>query len=372
MSETVLSWTQLPNLHPAVVHFPIALLPVAVLFDVAAAIARKHPWLDRAAAAVYTLAALGAVAAWLAGRQAVDSLGLLPPQVVSHVNTHADWGLYALWATVVVALARLGLTWWDRGLARPLLRAALLPLGAIAVFVVFRTADLGGGLVYAHGVAVHAEAMSREGEAREAEATRNEAASAAADPGARLSVQEDGALVWTPRAGDGAVLGTLLIPAGGSSLDAVRAVAPEEGAAGGLRLAVSGATLLVFAPELGSVQVEAELELLGFRGTIGLAHHVRSASEAGLFLVEAPSGAATLATRTTGGARLLDEKTAALPGGVLRLAVSAAGRHLRGLIDGEMVVHGHQPELPPGRVGLLLDGEGELVVRRFTASPVSP
>ena len=30
----VVSWTSLPNLHPALVHFPLALLPMAILFDV--------------------------------------------------------------------------------------------------------------------------------------------------------------------------------------------------------------------------------------------------------------------------------------------------------------------------------------------------
>ena len=34
-----------PNLHALVIHFPIALLVVALLLDLACLAARRHPWL---------------------------------------------------------------------------------------------------------------------------------------------------------------------------------------------------------------------------------------------------------------------------------------------------------------------------------------
>jgi uncharacterized membrane protein len=375
----LLARTNLPNLHPALVHFPIALVSVAVLFDLATVAARKHSWLDRAAAALYGLAALGAGAAFLAGRRAADSLGLLGPEIVAHVNTHSDWGRYSLWALMVTAVARAGLSLWDVKLKRPLLRAAVLPLGVLATLVVYRTADLGGGLVFAHGVAVRADGG---GEARPegspdqrsggAAGHDAEAADAAeSPPSTRLVTSRDGGLSWTPLATDAAALGIILVAANGASLDAVRAMSPSAAGAEGLRLAVSGATLLVFGPELAGVQVEATLEPSDFRGTIALAHHVRGVGDSGLFTVAVPSGESTLTTRSAGAQRVLDRKTASLtPGMRLELALSAAGRHLRGLIDGDLVVHGHEPELPAGRVGLLLDGEGEIVIHRITVAPV--
>ena len=59
----------LPNIHPAFVHLPLALLPVALAFDVLSVAQRRQQWLDRAAASLYCLGAVGAVAAYLTGQR---------------------------------------------------------------------------------------------------------------------------------------------------------------------------------------------------------------------------------------------------------------------------------------------------------------
>ena len=65
MLEQLLSMTALPNLHPALVHFPIALLPMALLFEILGLTFRRQDWLERAAVSLYAAAALGAlVALW--------------------------------------------------------------------------------------------------------------------------------------------------------------------------------------------------------------------------------------------------------------------------------------------------------------------
>ena len=76
----LLSWTSLPNLHPALVHFPIALVPMAILADVLRLIFRRQEWLDRAATGLYIAAALGALAALWAGEQAADGLVAVPAE----------------------------------------------------------------------------------------------------------------------------------------------------------------------------------------------------------------------------------------------------------------------------------------------------
>ena len=66
-----------PNVHPLVVHFPVALLAVAAFVDaVALAVRRRHPWVRASAVGLYALGALGTAAAFLTGR---ERLGLGGP-----------------------------------------------------------------------------------------------------------------------------------------------------------------------------------------------------------------------------------------------------------------------------------------------------
>ncbi len=375
MIEEILARTSLPNLHPAVVHFPIALLPMALLFDFASRISSTHrDWLGRGAAVLYTGAALGAGAAYWAGRRAADSLIDVPPPVQLHINHHSDWGLYSLWLVATLAVLRLALGWWDARGERTIFRVLSVAAGVVALAVLSYTADLGGGLVYRHAVAV----ASQDGHAGETEppsaaasATADDPVADAGPPSQRLLRGEDGVVIWAPLPQDGTALGSLLQAAAGSSLDPVTWVEPGPDAQRGLALKVDGRALLVLSEPFGDVQVEAELELVDFAGSVGLAHHVRGARQAGLFTLVAPGGTFALRTLQDDDTKTLGEESHDLPAGPLRLAVSAAGRHLRGMLDGAMVVHGHEPALPDGACGIFLDGRGEIRIVSLRIAPLS-
>jgi uncharacterized membrane protein len=375
MIDTVLSWTELPNLHPAVVHFPIAFVVLAFLFEIGGLFARPGSWLGRAATATWVAAGLGAGLAYWAGRRAADSL-LVEPAVQTHVNTHADWGLYSLWLVGVLAALRLAVALWRRGreqdsVAVHRATASLFVLaGVAAIGVVGYTADLGGGLVFGHGVAV---STGGEDHGHAAEGGPSETPEIGADPAGRLIEGEDGRLTWRPAPGDAAALGGVLAAAPGSSADAVSAgpTGPDAEGASGLALAVDGRSALVLPGTFGDVQVEAELDLSGFEGTAGLAHHVRGAGDLGLFTVERPAGRFALTTLEGGEPRSLGSESGDLREGPARFVVSAIGRHLRGLVDGEMVVHGHEPALSDGACGLFLDGRGTVRVIEMKVIPAS-
>lgn len=84
-----------------------------------------------------------------------------------------------------------------------------------------------------------------------------------------------------------------------------------------------------------------------------------------------PAGELSLVTLGQEAApKLLDRGRRGLPDGPVQLGVYAVGRHLRGIVGGETVVHGHEPALPEGRVGLLLDGDGEVTIRSVTVMPI--
>lgn len=159
--DTILNNTALPNLHPALVHFPIALFPLAIGFDLVVAIGRRVT-LDRVTAVLYALAALSAGAAVWAGERAVDALSGLPEDLRSWVHEHGEWAEWFLWASVALALARIALVWWQGrrsgserlGLLAP--RAAVIAAALGTCVLLFGAADRGGALVYSSGVAVMA------------------------------------------------------------------------------------------------------------------------------------------------------------------------------------------------------------------------
>lgn len=368
--------TALPNLHPALVHFPIALAPVALLLDLAALLqrSRRSDWV-RAATALWVLAALGAWAAWWAGGRAADSLVGLSAQAQARIGTHSDWGLYTLWTFAVIALLRL-LAGRRLGNGRGTLAVATaLGLGASAL--VAYTADLGGGLVYRLGVAVERPATDRaappsdDGESPGATETTAGAVAQRTDPTARLETRDDGGVVWTPAAEDSGAVGSILVPATGAALDPVRVIDPGAASLPGLVLEVDGRTLLTLPGTFGDVEVVAVVDLHELSGTFGLAHHVRDATHAGLLTVRPADGAFALVTLDSDEkGRKLAEAVAELPPGAASLAVSAAGRHLRGMLEGELVVHGHEPALPEGGAGLLIDGKGSVRIEKLVVTPI--
>ncbi len=144
-------WQLIPNFHPIVVHFPIALTVIAFLFNIAAYLRRSHPASAQLAAAGHFtlwLAAIGAAVAVLFGWLAYSS--------VNHDDAgHAAMLLHRSWA-VPTAVGLILLASWDAWKYRvnelisvPMLFILFLLSQSIAV-----TGWLGGEVVYRHGIGV--------------------------------------------------------------------------------------------------------------------------------------------------------------------------------------------------------------------------
>jgi uncharacterized membrane protein len=135
-------------LHPAIIHFPIALGLVALLFELLA----RHPRarnLEAAAGLLIALAALGSVAAVLSGQVARDE-AVVPAAVVPLLARHEDVGELAMWLLLAVAAGRLVLAWrgWFKGIVPWVyLLAATAVVGAVAY-----NGYLGGKMVFDHGL----------------------------------------------------------------------------------------------------------------------------------------------------------------------------------------------------------------------------
>ena len=146
-----------PSLHVMVIHFPIALLFLAPLFDIGCIVFRERVWLDRAAATLYVMGTIGAGAAYLTGQRAAAALQDLSPATESALADHENLAVLTLVALSVASLLRLIVSWlarYDRRINLGIFRLVAIPVTLASLAMLVLTADRGGNLVYRHGVGV--------------------------------------------------------------------------------------------------------------------------------------------------------------------------------------------------------------------------
>lgn len=141
----------IPNFHPLVVHFPIALTLAAFLLSLIAYVRKSHTTAAQLAAAGHLtlwLAALGATIAVLFGWLAFNS--------VNHDDAgHAAMLLHRSWA-IPTAIGLVLLAAWDAWKYRinQVISIPAILLLAVLSSAVAVTAWLGGEVVYRHGIGV--------------------------------------------------------------------------------------------------------------------------------------------------------------------------------------------------------------------------
>ncbi|MDZ7292614.1 MAG: DUF2231 domain-containing protein [candidate division KSB1 bacterium] len=137
-----------PDVHPLVIHFPIALLSTSVFFDVVAYRSGRES-LEKAAHWNLVLGMLAAVGAVLSGLLAEDAVPPFPVMQET-VACHKALALGTLSVFVLLLVWRLlkGGRFFQRW------RAWYLLLACIGVLLIGATAYYGGVLVYEFGVGV--------------------------------------------------------------------------------------------------------------------------------------------------------------------------------------------------------------------------
>jgi len=138
------------NIHPIVVHFPIAFLSAFFIMDLLGALFSKQSWQQLATGLLYlgTLAAGAAVAA-----------GLMAENTVEHgENVHLILERHELLGITVLCLSGFLSVWrlLSGGIIKGPANFIFIMFAAVLNIVMIFAADLGGTMVYKHGVAVQA------------------------------------------------------------------------------------------------------------------------------------------------------------------------------------------------------------------------
>lgn len=147
------------NIHPVVVHFPIALFLTGFVLDVLGHLLKRET-LQRVGAIVLVLGAVGALAAMLTGQFAEESVEERLSAAGERVlDTHEELGKLTAYLLLGVAAVRLLLAtgwlarWrWAVGAAL----AIYLIAGVVGVGTLTVTGYYGGELVYRYGAGVQA------------------------------------------------------------------------------------------------------------------------------------------------------------------------------------------------------------------------
>lgn len=163
MMETIQSWlaaTSFPNLHAVAIHFPVALLPCALVLDLGCLMLKKRIWLDRAATTLYFLGTVGAAAAHQSGKLAAANLWKTAGEAQAVLADHQDLALLTLLAYCLVTLLRSAVTWMGRDdwkIKLGFFRLLALAASTAALVLLLLTADRGGSLVYQYGLGTRLE-----------------------------------------------------------------------------------------------------------------------------------------------------------------------------------------------------------------------
>lgn len=140
----------LTHLHPMIVHFPIALLIVGFLFEIAGAITKRESF-TQTAFYLIILGALGVIAAFITGDQAGSGIteeGALKQAL----ENHEDAATLTIWIVSIAAAFRIALVLLKK--FKGVLKMVSLALFLIAVLAIARTGYYGGELVYKHAAGV--------------------------------------------------------------------------------------------------------------------------------------------------------------------------------------------------------------------------
>ncbi len=346
-----------PNIHPMLIHFPIVFLLTAVLLDALNFVFRRRNWLHSAALFFYAAGVVSVIGVYLSGRQAADSV-TVADSVYPAISDHANWALRSLWFWSVLVVLRFALL-FRRIDRKPFVLALLVLVGIVGNWFIFRTADQGAALVYKYGVGVKTTGTVEPRTTQElSPASRSN----------NLVQLEDGTIEWEVREDALWILKKMLRWNDGEMHKVITSIRKDRQNNPVLSFILqNNSTQFLFPEKFASISLEAVVDAKGFQGGLFLVHHFLDSLNYDFLRVE--QGKMSLGRLVQGRVKILSSKPVDLNGWTTLKVVGTKG-HFRGYLNGELVVHGHGKDYPPGEAGLLLQGRGEVLLKKVVVKPL--
>lgn len=345
-----------PNIHPMIVHFPIALFVVAIGLNLLTFFLPEKWWDEKKTTFIYLLGAISAIIAYFTGRSAADTV-FLPTPAQSYLTDHADWALWTVLFFCIYALIRVAIHKFELFEKKPV-QMLIFALALPGLFLLFETGEYGATMVYGYGVGT--------GQLLAEETEESIPLQAESDDITSLFItKENGDWNWK------------MSPS--SVTDLQEQFHWVIGNADQLNSSVAETdteTYLSFNPKdhvdnlfvthstYKNVQVDAYLDISAFEGEVQIIHHLQNDKNYD-FVKVTSKGKIVQGRLEDGTEKVFDEKEYENDG-LKFIRVVGDGTHFRGYINKEMLVHGHGDDPKSGNIGLKINGHGFVLLKEFS------
>lgn len=354
--ELIPQWA--PNIHPMLVHFPIAIILLAVVMDFLNFFLPDKWWDDLKTTFLYGVGAISALIAYYTGTLAADSV-FLPSGAQSVLNEHADWAWWTVWFFGIYSLLRIFVHWYKK-MGQKLIRIGLFVLVLPGVFFLYETGDHGAKMVFGYGAGT--------GQLMNQQETASVPTDSLEERGSTFMVNENG---WSWEIGPNG-LSTLLtrfqwLEGTASDLQPTLATNGENHL---LRIsAASSSNFFVQKNSYQNVQVDYYLDLSDFNGEISLVNHVQDVNNYD-FVTLSSDGTISQGRVSDDNREVFAEESYSATG-MLFIRTVGNGTHFRAYINREMAVHGHGEASEAGSIGLQLNGSGSVLIDQISLTQLT-
>jgi uncharacterized membrane protein len=340
-----------PNIHPIIVHLPIAALLLAVFFDFLSLIFKRQEWLSKAAVSLFFIGAIGAILAVFSGKEAAEHL-TIPKSMYHDVGEHADWGKATAWFFGIYAAFRLVLIWWNKHKKQSIKLGAFI-ISLVGVFLLVETGDHGAKLVFKHGIGT----VSLKNEMQEQKLKQETTT-------AKIPTMQTGGWLWTPGPGSPEMLASDFSWYHGGPKDLNASTIITEKGDTVLSLNPNSSLVIFgFGNHVSDIQAKLVFKPVNFTGEIGFAGRIQDSDNYNIISVN--DSTLSINEIMSGNRTKLTQRTVTKSNEWVTLSALLKNGNANASINSTEVNAKDLKLMSAGVSGIMIKGEGLLLIRRI-------